>query len=75
MANKLEKEEIEKLKEHESKKNQILYEIGALSVQGKKLHKEFETLEMDMQNYRKIIVDKYGKIVVDLNDGSFTEES
>ncbi|MBN88370.1 hypothetical protein CMO95_02090 [Candidatus Woesearchaeota archaeon] len=71
MAN-LEEQEFEKLKQHEATKNAILFDIGAMATQTKKLHKAFENLENDMQTFREELVAKYGKINVDLKDGSYT---
>jgi hypothetical protein len=43
-----------------------------MATQTKKLHKAFENLENDMQTFREELVAKYGKINVDLKDGSYT---
>tara|TARA_S200002703_G_scaffold154562_1_gene157576 strand:+ start:1321 stop:1560 length:240 start_codon:yes stop_codon:yes gene_type:complete len=67
----LDEQEFEQLKQQEASKNAILFDIGAMATQTKKLHKAFENLEKDMQTFREELVAKYGKINVDLKDGSF----
>ena len=67
----LSEEEFEKLKQQEATRNAIHHDIGAMATQTKKLHKAFDNLEEDAENFRKELVEKYGKINVDLKDCSF----
>ena len=67
----LSEEEFEKLKQQEATRNDIHLDIGAIAIQTKKLHKAYDNLEEDAENFRKELVEKYGKINVDLKDGSF----
>ena len=67
----LSEEEFEKLKQQEATRNAVHHDIGAIAIQTKKLHKAYDNLEEDAENFRKELVEKYGKINVDLKDGSF----
>ena len=42
-----------------------------MSTQTKRLHKAFLKLEEDAEKFRQKLVEKYGKINVNLKDGSF----
>ena len=67
------KEELEVLKSQEQKKAQLYAELGRIeSVKHQYLH----TLDqiLDEQDKTKIsLEDKYGKINIDLTDGSYTQ--
>tara|TARA_R110001583_G_scaffold111743_1_gene261055 strand:- start:143 stop:388 length:246 start_codon:yes stop_codon:yes gene_type:complete len=67
----LTEEEFESLKQQEGTRNAIHHDLGAMSTQTEKLHKAFLKLEEDAEKFRQELVDKYGKINVNLKDGSF----
>jgi hypothetical protein len=70
---KITEEELEQLKDQESKKSAILHDLGVLETQKHNLLHAYAIIQ-DEQNKSKVALeDKYGKINVDLTDGSYTE--
>jgi hypothetical protein len=68
---KITEEELEQLKDQESKKSAILHDLGVLETQKHNLLHAYAVIQ-DEQNKSKVALeDKYGKINVDLSDGSF----
>ena len=68
---KITEEELEQLKDQESKKSAILHDLGVLETQKHNLLHAYAIIQ-DEQNKSKVALeDKYGKINVDLSDGSF----
>jgi len=67
----LTEEEFESLKQQEGTRNAIHHDLGAMATQTKRLHKAYVNLEEDAEKFRQKLVDKYGKINVELKDGSF----
>ena len=67
----LTEEEFESLKQQENHRNAIHHDLGAMSTQTKRLHKAYVNLEEGAEKFRQELVDKYGKINVNLKDGSF----
>ena len=69
---KITEEELEQLKDQESKKEQILREVGILEA---RKHQFLHALDqvLEEQDKTKIgLEDKYGKIHIDLSDGSYS---
>jgi hypothetical protein len=68
---KITEEELEQLKDQESKKSVILHDLGVLETQKHNLLHAYAVIQ-DEQNKSKVALeDKYGKINVDLSDGSY----
>jgi hypothetical protein len=68
---KITEEELEQLKDQESKKSAILHDLGVLETQKHNLLHAYAVIQ-DEQNKSKVALeDKYGKINVDLSDGSY----
>ena len=68
---KITEEELEQLKDQESKKSAILHDLGVLETQKHNLLHAYAIIQ-DEQNKSKVALeDKYGKINVDLSDGSY----
>lgn len=70
---KITENELAQLKDQESKKEQILREVGILEA---RKHQFLHALDqvLEEQDKTKIgLEDKYGKINVDLKDGSYSE--
>jgi len=68
---KITEEELEQLKDQESKKYAILHDLGVLETQKHNLLHAYAVIQ-DEQNKSKVALeDKYGKINVDLSDGSY----
>ena len=68
---KITEEELEQLKDQESKKSAILHDLGVLETQKHNLLHAYAVIQ-DEQNKSKVALeDKYGRINVDLSDGSY----
>ena len=66
------KEELEVLKSQEQKKAQLYTELGRIeSVKHQYLHALDQVLE-EQDKTKTSLEDKYGKINIDLSDGSYT---
>jgi len=77
---KIKEEELKSLQESQSKINQIVSNIGAISIQKVNLEKskelqleELKKLEEAQLKLKKELEEQYGKISVNLEDGSYEE--
>jgi len=70
---KLEEKELQVLKEQEAKKGAILHDLGVLDIQKHSLLHAYSVIQNQQEETKKELEEKYGKINVDLSDGSFTE--
>lgn len=70
---KLTDKELETLKDQESKKNAIIQKLGLLEAEKHSYLHALAEVQNDQQGTFKELEDKYGKIEVNLEDGSFTE--
>jgi len=70
---KLEEKELQVLKEQEAKKGAILHDLGVLDIQKHSLLHTYSVIQNQQEETKKELEEKYGKINVDLSDGSFTE--
>ena len=70
---KISKKQLEKLQEQEQKKNALLHDIGLLHSQAHSLSHAFADIVSDQEKDKKSLEDEYGKINIDLKDGSYTE--
>tara|TARA_R110000737_G_C14558077_1_gene481779 strand:+ start:325 stop:564 length:240 start_codon:yes stop_codon:yes gene_type:complete len=68
---KLSKKELDPLKEQEQKKAAIRNDLGVLEVQKHSLLHIYAEVEVQQTECKKVLEEKYGKINVDLKDGSF----
>ena len=68
---KLSKKELDPLKEQEQKKAAIRNDLGVLEVQKHSLLHIYAEVESQQIESKKALEEKYGKINVDLKDGSF----
>ena len=66
-------EELATLKDQESKKLQIIQEVGSVEARKHQLLHILEQILSEQEKTKIGLEDKYGKINIDLNDGSFTE--
>ena len=71
---KLEEKELQVLKEQEAKKNAILNNLGQIDVQKHNLLHAYSAIQNEQETTKKELEEKYGKISVDLSDGSYTKE-
>ena len=70
---KLEEQELTELREQESKKNAILHDLGVLNVQKHGLLHAYANIQAEQEKTKSALEDKYGKINVNLEDGSYEE--
>ena len=70
---KLEEKELQTLKEQETKKNVILRDLGILAVQKQALVNSFAAIQSEQEATKKELEEKYGKVSVNLEDGSYEE--
>tara|TARA_R100001509_G_C4782801_1_gene186996 strand:- start:103 stop:354 length:252 start_codon:yes stop_codon:yes gene_type:complete len=70
---KITKEELKELQEQEQKKNAIKHDIGVLETQKHSLLHLWADIITQQEGAKKELEDKYGKINISLEDGSYTE--
>lgn len=68
---KLEQKELDLLREQESKKNAVYHDLGVLETQKHTLLHALAELAKEQDEVRKELEEKYGKVNVSLEDGSF----
>ena len=66
-------EELKTLKEQEQKKAAIIHDLGFLETQKHSLNHFFSQVVKENEDSKKELEEKYGKISVDLKDGSYEE--
>ena len=67
----IEKSELEKLQEQEKKKGAILHDLGLLSTQMSSLQYMYADIMSEQAKMKDELEEKYGRINVNLNDGSY----
>jgi len=70
---KITEEELKTLKEQEQKKAAIIHDLGVLETQKHSLNHFFSQVVKENEDSKKELEEKYGKISVDLKDGSYEE--
>jgi nucleoside-triphosphatase THEP1 len=70
---KITEQELATLTDQESKKLQIIQEVGSVEARKHQLLHILEQILSEQEKTKIGLEDKYGKINIDLNDGSFTE--
>lgn len=73
MSKKIEQAELEELVKQQSLKSRMLTDIGTLEVQKTQILGSFAQLLADAEKTSKDLEKKYGKITVNLEDGSYEE--
>ena len=68
---KISKEELKELQEQEQKKNAIKHDIGVLEPQKHSLLHVWADIVSQQEGAKKELEEKYGKINIDLKDGSY----
>ena len=71
--NKIEKVELDKVVKQQKELNDILTQIGILESQKHGLLHKIADLNKDINETKSELEDKYGKVNIDLKDGSYTE--
>ena len=70
---KITEEELKTLTEQEQKKSAIIHDLGFLETQKHSLNHFFAQVVKENEDSKKELEEKYGKISVDLKDGSYEE--
>ncbi len=70
---KITKDELQKLNEQEQKKGAILHDLGLLATQKHSLNHMYSQIVAEQNESKKELEEKYGKVNIDLKDGSYTE--
>jgi cysteine sulfinate desulfinase/cysteine desulfurase-like protein len=70
---KLQKEEIQKLKEIQTKANEIIFALGNLEAQKLAIIPQLEEAREERDKFGKELQDKYGNGNIDLETGTFTK--
>jgi hypothetical protein len=70
---KIKKEELEQLHEQEKKKNAVYHDLGVLDTQRHSLLHLFANIAEEQENFKKELEESYGKVNINLEDGSYTE--
>jgi len=70
---KIKKEELEKLQDQEKKKNALKHDLGLLSTQAHSLNHVYSSIVQEQEEDKKALEEKYGKININLEDGSYEE--
>ena len=70
---KITKEELKELQEQEQKKGAILHDLGLLETQKHALNHMYSNIMSEQEGAKKELEKKYGKVNIDLKDGSYTE--
>lgn len=73
MSKKIEQAELEELVKQQSLKSRMLTDIGTLEVQKTQVLGSFAKLLSDAEKTSAALEEKYGKITVNLEDGSYEE--
>ena len=71
MSNKIKKEELETLQSHVNTQSKALHDIGALENQKFHLLHALNKAQQNSEDFKKELEENYGKINIDLKDGSF----
>tara|TARA_R100000278_G_scaffold122470_1_gene108749 strand:- start:719 stop:958 length:240 start_codon:yes stop_codon:yes gene_type:complete len=70
---KIKKEELELVKEQQAKLNNIVTQLGVLETQKHGLLHEVAGLNKEIENTKNTLEEKYGKVEIDLTDGTYKE--
>lgn len=70
---KITEQELEQLKDQESKKAQITNEVGILEARKHQLLHLLDNILEEQGKTKTLLEDKYGKINIDLTDGSYIQ--
>ena len=71
--NKISEEELKTLQDQEQKKGAILHDLGVLDTQKFSLNNFYAQLMLQQKKVKEELEEKYGKVNINLQDGSFEE--
>jgi len=70
---KISKDELKTIQEQEQKKGAILHDLGLLETQKHSLNHLFSQVVKEQEDTKKELEEQYGKVNIDLKDGTYTE--
>ena len=70
---KIKEEELKQIQEQEQKKNAVLIELGKLVVSAFSYSNLFAGVQKEQEDLKVEMEKEYGKINIDIKDGSYTE--
>ena len=73
MSNKITEKELEQLVSLKSKQDQTVFNIGALESQKHSALHSLAEINQEIENNKKALEDKYGKVSINLQDGTYEE--
>ena len=69
---KITKKELEIVKEHQVKLNEYFNRLGILEAQKHAVLHDFAATNKEVEEYKKVLEEKYGSININLEDGEYT---
>jgi hypothetical protein len=73
MENKITEEQLETIKEHQNKTNNILHQLGYLESQKHGLLHELAGVNQDVEEFKNSLEKQYGAINIDIETGTYTK--
>tara|TARA_R110002020_G_C16176689_1_gene764467 strand:- start:894 stop:1172 length:279 start_codon:yes stop_codon:yes gene_type:complete len=73
MSNQIKKEELETLQNHVQTESKLLYNVGALENQKFIALHALNQCQQKLQEHKKELEDKYGKVNINISDGTYEE--
>ena len=70
---KIKKEELKLIQDQQQKLNELVHNIGLLESQKHGLLHDIAEVNKEVENYKQVLEDKYGKVSINLEDGSYKE--
>ena len=73
MSNKIEEQELKKIQNYEQQMTSIKLELGSIQLNTHILKNTYTTIMQEYNNLRKELEEKYGKVSINVSDGSYEE--
>jgi|TARA_R100001510_G_scaffold55582_1_gene59731 septation ring formation regulator EzrA len=73
MSKKIEEQELKKVQNYEQQMTSIKMELGSIQLNTHILKNTYTTLMQEYNSLRKELEDKYGKVQINISDGSYEE--
>ena len=73
MENKIKKEQLEKINNHQEAVNSILHQLGYLESQKHALLHELGGVNQEIEEFKNTLEEEYGAININVEDGTYTK--
>ena len=73
MENKIKKEQLEKINNHQEAVNSILHQLGYLESQKHALLHELGGVNQEIEEFKNTLEEEYGSININVEDGTYTK--